>query len=576
MKNINRIPENFAEGQHRLKYLLLLLVVCIASSCSAMQLADSPGSDTGTNGPAPAASGPYPPFGFSPFPFAATVEAIDRTYEIARDNGGLYVIHRDNGIPWYEALNNLPFPKKVRNDWKDYARRRPRNMPFYLGLSPLGEDRETLVYASEGSKKPKIFNGRDLDDREVIQAYTNYVFKAIEVLDPDYLNLGIEAGELAYRKPREWSKFVTLYSSVARAVKAKYPEISIGISFGLQTFLEKGVAERSQSLIDQSDFIGISFYPYMSQFHERFGTAALPSPPQQWRDPLEKLRAIATKPIAICETGYTSNPVTVPKYRLSMNGSLQLQQEYLQELADFASRDSYLFVVWFMPVDYEQLFETIPKGDGVYLLWQNIGLFDRNLSAKPAWRTWQTIVGKSGPVPYAPHAPKNTAPGDTSTSAGYTIGFNSGLDGISGSPKDKLKTVDVAGDAGIPNTVTQAIDWSYGYKKGRWQYITKEIPAGALANNKSLTVYIRSSRPDSLLLQLSESGGEGFFAAITPTTNWTSITIPFNKLTVANDSRQDGKLVPATIRKLLIADTGGVSDGTTGRRWVQIGQILFE
>ena len=550
----------------------LVLMLCTSCSYSATQLAESSGPDQG----APPAAGSYPPFGFTTFPYAATMEAVDRTHEIARDNGAIYAIHRDNGIPWFEALNNKPYPKKVRESWEDYARRRPSNVPVYLALSPLGEDRETLIYASEGSKKPNIFKNSDLNDKDVIRAYKNYVFKAIEIMDPDFLNLGIEAGELAYRKPREWAKFTELYFEVARDVKREYPNLSIGISFGLQTFLEAGVVERSQALIDKSDFIGISFYPYMSSFHERYGAAPLDAPPQEWRKPLAKLHAIATKPIAICETGYTSKPVEVPKHRLSMNGSPSLQQTFLQELGSIASRDNYAFVIWFMPVDYDRLFDTLPPGDGTYRLWQNIGVYDKDLRAKPALDTWQAIIaGKSAPVAHVPRPSNKPSPPTKESGSAEILAFNNGPNGFLGSSKDDVKSIATQGSSSLPSTITHSLDWSYKCKKGRWQYIQREIEKGSLANTQSVTLYLKSNQTGPILMQLEEQNGEAFFSVLMPSTNWAKYTIPFKDLDLSEETRKNGKLSANTIKKILFADTGAVSEGATGKRTVQIGRIEF-
>ncbi len=62
-------------------------------------------------------------------------------------------------------------------------------------------------------------------------------------------------------------------------IKMDYPGLAIGISFGLQTLMDDSIQNRVDYLVKNSDFIGISFYPYMSTFHEKFGANALAKPP---------------------------------------------------------------------------------------------------------------------------------------------------------------------------------------------------------------------------------------------------------------------------------------------------------
>ena len=549
-----------------------LLLVCVQGGCSNAQV----GSQVLEGGEQPPVPGnTYPPFGFTPFPYAFDAAAIERTYEIAKTEGGIYAIQRDNGIPWYEALNDLPYPRKVQDTWQDYVNRKPTNVPVYLALAPLGEDRETLIYGSEGSAKREFFVGRKLNDADVKTAYTKYVLKAVEIFNPDYLNIGVEVGELAHRKPRLWKQFEELYLHVAREVKAAHPDVMIGISFGLHSFLENGVVERSATLIENSDYVGFSFYPYMSPFHERFGAAPLPAPPQQWRAPLEKVRSLLNKPIAICETGYTSTPVTVPAHKLQFMGSETLQSQYVGELADFASRDGYLFVVWFMPVDYEKLFESIPKGDGTYLIWQNIGIFDKNLKKKPAWETWHSVqTGTRVSEIDGSHSNTDPMPVEVvpETSGGFQIRYTSINPVFQGSESDVISIRNADDALGNVSSDEQYLNWSYNYKIGRPQYMMCPVPENALSEPTKISFFLRSNREETVLLQVEEKRGEAFYAVLRPTTEWTRITLAFESFTPSPEKRQEGVLNTAAIAQILFADMGG-SDGATGSRTVDIGAI---
>ena len=48
--------------------------------------------------------------GFTPFPWAATQEAVDWVHQEIRKSGDIVSEHFEEGIPWQEALEGKPFP----------------------------------------------------------------------------------------------------------------------------------------------------------------------------------------------------------------------------------------------------------------------------------------------------------------------------------------------------------------------------------------------------------------------------------------------------------------------------------
>src|SRR5688572_21091676 len=55
--------------------------------------------------------------GFTPFPYAISLEAVDYTYEMIAQEADIINHHFDNGVPWVEALQNAPFHINIQNDW---------------------------------------------------------------------------------------------------------------------------------------------------------------------------------------------------------------------------------------------------------------------------------------------------------------------------------------------------------------------------------------------------------------------------------------------------------------------------
>jgi hypothetical protein len=504
-------------------------------------------------------------FGFSPFPYAFDSKAVKHSFQLANENGNIYVVQRDNGIPWEEALqNDRPYPKKVQDSWREHLENKPEGRPVYLALAPLAEDRVNLIAPSEGSSTSSRFVKKALNDEDVKTAYMNYVRRAVEYFEPDYLNIGLEVGELAHRKPRKWSDFVELYLHVRNGIKMDYPGLAIGISFGLQTLMDDSIQNRVDYLVKNSDFIGISFYPYMSTFHEKFGANALAKPPMEWRDPLSWLGEYSKKvnvPIAISETGYSSKNVNLNSFDLSMAGSEDLQQQYLTDLSEFASEDNYLFVIWFMTVDYEKLFEKLNVDNDAYLLWQNIGFFDQHLKPKPAWSIWQQILVNSLP---------NNIGSNKKTSDKLAIGFTDWTDLFNSSSQDKVKLVN------YPGKEHKAMHWSFEYKKGRFQWLAKSIASGELTNKSTINLDIMSNQDGPVLLQLEENTGEAFYTVIYPSEEVTSVSISMNDM-IADEARaKNRKLDPHLINKILIADAGAVTENANGNREVWISRLFFD
>ena len=378
----------------RLRLLLrrpavLAVLVVAAASAGCDENARQQG---GTDGGRPLPAG-VTVWGFTPFPYDMTREALDRTHRIVAEHGTLYALHFDNGVPWAEAHAGKAFPEPVREEWRRLVDRKPKGHYVYLALAPLADDRFSLAPACEGSSVPEAIDGAAMDSDAVRNAWLNYARRAVETFRPDVLNLGIEAGELAAKSPTRWREFVGLYRHTRDALKKTCPKMKIGISFSLhQMMLKDGVADRAGAIMDRCDYLGLSFYPHASSFHEAMGSKPLPAAPDQWRKPLAWARKFTDKPLVLCETGYSTVDVSVPRYGIRMTGSAELQRRYVEDLAEIAARDGWLAVVWFMPVDCDALHARLPEGDGVIRIWQNIGLWDPKLRPKPALKAWDEAV----------------------------------------------------------------------------------------------------------------------------------------------------------------------------------------
>lgn len=336
-------------------------------------------------------------YGFTPFPPDFTLDAVTQTHKTITPHSTLWALHFDNGIPWQEALTDAPWPARVQREWDNEARAVPPGHVVYVGLAPLDKDRKSLAPATGEQERvpiPDALKNAPLDDQNVKRAYLNYARRAVRQFHPHFLNLGIEAGQLLSRDFDRWPQFERLYGFVHDALKREFPNVQIGISFGLGDLRAEREARAARALIAHSDYLGLSFYPYASAFDEKFG-----APPYRgsrpWRAPLAWVRAYTDKPIALCETGYTTQDISIPQYGLTMKGSTDAQADYVRELFATARRDHYAFVVWFLAIDYDKLYAKLPPGSDAMKLWRNIGLLDGDGRPKPGWAVWQAGVAAS-------------------------------------------------------------------------------------------------------------------------------------------------------------------------------------
>ncbi len=514
-----------------------------------------------------ASAPPY--FGFTPFPYDLTTEAQDKVYNLIAENSNLFALHLDNGIPWQESIDNRPFPGKIQNEWDEWRKRIPKGHPVYLGLAPLGKDRKTLAPARgerDGLQLPAKLSKAPLDDPRVKEAYLNYARRAVQFFRPKYLNLGIEAGELASRDPARWPQFEGLFNYVASALRREYPDVKIGISFGLQSLRKPPVAEKARKLLKGCDYVGLSFYPHMSGFGEKFGDPPLGNGANSWREPLEWVKNFAgKKPTAITETGYSTQNVRIPRFKLDLKGDGNLQTQYVKDLLGYAKRDHYLFVVWFLVVDYDQLYKKLPK-DEANLLWRNIGLIDSDLKPKPAWREWSRWTKSGKPAQMSASSVKRVIPGSSGNS--MAIGFSQTGELFTCAPGAKIE---LTGNG--PNG-RSAMFWQYSYKAGEWAWCVRDMPEGFLKNARNMEFYIRSDRPGQLFIQLEERSGEAFYLVTDVGTEWKKVNIPVSSLNPDKAKKKNGRLEMDHVTRITIADAGGRAS-SKGDRTVLISDWNF-
>lgn len=562
-------------GRHRVAWPRIVSNVVVGTGL-ALVWAACLSCTTWAQAPQPSASGTVPRVSLGPFPYDLTAESVKTVAGLVRSNANLYCVQLDDGIPWEAALSGAEFDANVKDQWQRHRDSIAPHHEVYLAIAPLAEDRIAWAPAAGGATAPAWARDERRLTPELKSAYARYVLRAVDYFRPNYLNIGVESGDLAAKRPAKWPLFDELFADCAAQVRSRHPNLKIGISFGLPLLQKDQVLGRVSKLIDASDYVGVSFYPYMSEFYAKFGAARLPAPPDEWRKPLAWLAQNVRKPIAICETAYSSEPVSIAAHGLRLGGSRELQSAYVTDLSEIARRDGYLFTVFFLTVDYDALMSKLRRNDETMKLWWRTGFFDRNQREKPAWAAYQKAWADSLPVPGRAKAGR-TGPAVAAAKpaasevreGGVSLGFGSKEELFAAPGADEVVLRAASGRD------PAHMRWKYTYRAGEFAWSARNLPPGQGKGSRGLAFAVRSDREGPLLLQVEESDGEAFYVVVRPSKEWTDVKVPWGEFTVDGGKKRNGTLESDRLVRILLADPTGKDQKADGSRYVDLARLGY-
>ena len=330
--------------------------------------------------------------GFTPWPYDATLEAINFVNNEIVSNGDIIAHHLDGGIPWQEALDETALPAAVEDEINTRVANTPADKLVYLTVSPfnIGRDNIAAYWNESGTGQPLTppWDERDFDSAEVIQAYTIFAKQAIDRLNPKYFNLALEASELAINNAERFDKFVVFIEAVSASLRAEYPDLELMLSVAMKSPGSSGaniINAQLPRIVQYVDVVGVSIYPFAFFEHSDKGDPS--NLPGDW---LSQIDAIAAgKPLAITETGWIAERLTIPNFTLDVAADENNQDAYLQVLFEAANNLEMQFVIWFSIVDYDALWNGVLGQDDVSRIWRDTGLYDENLSPRVGLARWQ-------------------------------------------------------------------------------------------------------------------------------------------------------------------------------------------
>ncbi len=367
--------------------IILISVVYIFNSCKKDSITHDTSTDTRRF---------Y--MGFTPFPYDITQQAVDDTYQNIINDGDLVLIHFDNGVPWNEALNDLPFPANVQYDINKANTTIPADHKIFLTLTPNHIDRETLAHYwnDNGTQQdlPASWNTYSFNHPDVISAYIKYCKRMIDAIHPDYFAYGIEVNGGLRENTANYDDFVVLADTVYTRLKHDYPGLPVMMTFQDQSY-NKTKAELihlTRNLMAYSDYMAVSTYPFWL-YDQNSQTSNPDDIPQNW---LTEMHDIAPqKPFVISETGYIAENLIIPSYQVNIQGQPDWQKKYTRKLCQKANELQAVFICWFIYQDYDLMYQHLNNPPPYFLVWKDNGMLDGTGQARPALNVWREWLNKN-------------------------------------------------------------------------------------------------------------------------------------------------------------------------------------
>ncbi len=338
--------------------------------------------------------------GTTPWPADLTVSEVDKTYQFINNHCDIVSHHFDEGIPYDEAYYNTVMPNNLLENVTSRKNKTAPDKKVFLSVAALGINRISKApYYNNASTSAIIKNFWEqlvFDDARVVTAYVNYVSWLIEKFKPIYVNYAVESNGQLWNDV-DFNKYKTFLSQVYPKLKTLYPNISFFNSFIVDES-NKAFSFANQ-LIDYTDFIGLSAYPYTGVSSSANGNTNPQNFPSNY---FEKFINLApNKPLAFAETGYIAQDLVIPAFSLNKQGNAEWQRDYLELVLKLCNEKKAKLFIWFCPKDYDALIITFQNQPGAtpYILnllklWRDTGLIDENGTERPSYNSWLTWMAK--------------------------------------------------------------------------------------------------------------------------------------------------------------------------------------
>ena len=397
MTVVSCFPDTLMIKVRHLPNVILLALFCLLGACGG----SSGGGNENARVPEPPKETRAFSMGFTPWPFDATLDAVNTTYTKIQENGDIVAHHLTEGIPWEAALNRTPYPAHLNREIDGRVSQTRREKAVYLAIDSLSILREKLVGNwGDNGQEPRSapWDTRSFADPEVIAAYSNFALDMIARFEPEYFNYATEANELYSRNPAGFDDFVVFAREVYANIKREHPDLPVMISIALKSpdSAESALfVSQFARIATYVDIVGVSVYPY-AFFSAEHG-ASPGNLPSNW---LTQIRSIAPgKPVAITETGWVAEDLYLPQFGIDVKSDDATQRNYVERMLNEAQALEAKFVIWFTIVDFDALWNSVLGHNDLTAIWRDTGLYDETMRAREALETWQAWLERARAEP---------------------------------------------------------------------------------------------------------------------------------------------------------------------------------
>jgi hypothetical protein len=346
--------------------------------------------------------------GMQPFPHNASIEAVDQAYEFVSEHSDLLFYHLDNGIPWPEALADEPYHPNFIEDIDRMVAGREMGKPLYLAITPNQPERNRIALyrgEDESMELPPDWRDKSFDDPDVITAYLNHARFMIETFEPDYLAYGIEVTcEFKDVDDPSLTHFLGLAKVVYPTLKGEFPDLPVFLTLCTGSFQHDDIDilfELGRRVLEYSDYVAISTYPYWIVPGMKIEQANPDDLPRNWF--VQWAELAPEKPFIVSETVYPAEDLKmtpVEGWKVDIEANEAWQAHYVAFMLGELNVLGAEFVAWFVPRDYDALYEWIENQIGeveFYKTWRDTGFLDGEGNQRPAlevWDAWLAVQHK--------------------------------------------------------------------------------------------------------------------------------------------------------------------------------------
>lgn len=230
------------------------------------------------------------------------------------------------------------------------------------------------------------------NDPKVVSAYQNELFALCDLVQPEYVIVGIETNIFYMYHPEQWAAYVKMFKEIAHTLTMAYPDIHVTAYFTLDWMvdtnaqLNRSHASIWKQLLPELQSIAFSTYPGVLGLDEKTLAPGY----------FKKAAEIAPDlPVILPEFGAPGGPTA----QLSLDEQVSLTKRIFEEIA----QTNLHWACWFSM--YDQSYLGVPEDFKV--AFRYLGMHTQDGTPKPVWALWNALYQTEKTISQIPQSDSN-------------------------------------------------------------------------------------------------------------------------------------------------------------------------